>query len=189
MIFIGIDPGLDGAVAIKDMETNEVIIVDTPVYEIEKKKVRKLKVPKIKDDGTVQKTAIKPGIKREYDEAAMRDILKPYGMGKATVFAALEVSQAMPDQGRTSMFETGVGFGIWRGMLTALEIPYVRVHPKTWQKTLGYLKGPTKGQSYAIASRLYPGQEFRGPRGGVKDGRTDAALIMTHAERQCPNQK
>jgi hypothetical protein len=51
----------------------------------------------------------------------------------------LEESQAMPQQGTRSMFVTGVGFGLWLGILAAVQLPYTRIRPAVWKKALGLL--------------------------------------------------
>ena len=62
----------------------------------------------------------------------------------------LESQQAMPRQGVSSTFSTGQGFGMWRGILAALRLPYEIVTPATW--TRGMLKGaPGEGKERAIA--------------------------------------
>lgn len=161
-IFIGIDGGKDGAVAVKVSGSRILSLYDTPTYEVKKARNK---------------------IKREFDERGMFDILKPFA-GIEGVCVILEAAHAMPKQGVTSMFSTGEGYGLWRGLLTGLSMSFEIVNAKKWQKVMGFIKSNPKGQSYKIASRLFPEAEFKGPRGGIKDGRCDAALIAECGERE-----
>lgn len=53
------------------------------------------------------------------------------------------------------------------------------VTPKTWQKYIGVTqKGPAiKKEVAQIAISLYPGANLYGPKGGLRDGRSDALMI------------
>lgn len=71
----------------------------------------------------------------------------------------LEDVHAMPGQGVTSMFSFGCNFGIIRGVLAALKIPYRRERPQSWQKKVGGLpadKKERKDRLKAIAQARYP---------------------------------
>ena len=75
----------------------------------------------------------------------------------------LEESQAMPGQGTRSMFTVGVGFGLWLGVLAALQMPYTRIRPQVWKKALGL--GKDKEAARLRAMQLYPGADLRQGRG------------------------
>lgn len=45
----------------------------------------------------------------------------------------LEKAQAMPGQGITSSFNYGVGYGEIRGLLKALNLDYIEIHPLKWK--------------------------------------------------------
>ncbi len=99
------------------------------------------------------------------------------------VKAAIEVQRAMPGQGVTSMFSIGLGYGLWRGMLAALMVPYVTVQPKDWRKAVG-LTGD-KADAVALAQRMFPlvADQLVGPQGGLRDGLAEALLIAEFARR------
>lgn len=99
------------------------------------------------------------------------------------VKAAIERQQAMPRQGGTSMFSIGLGYGLWRGMLAALMVPYVVVGPKDWRKAVG-LAGD-KADAVALAQRMFPSvaDQLVGPQGGLRDGLAEALLIAEYARR------
>lgn len=43
--------------------------------------------------------------------------------------------------------------------------------------------GEGKAKAAAAAEALFPGEKFRGPRGGIADGKADAALLAEDARR------
>lgn len=57
--------------------------------------------------------------------------------------AYLEKAASRPGQGVRSVFTFGQNFGFWRGVLSALKIPFETVSPQTWQARLG-CKSKTK---------------------------------------------
>ena len=78
-----------------------------------------------------------------------------------------------------------------------VQIPIDKVRPKEWQKFIGLVTpknlsgsaNASKRKTYikkevsAIASRLYPEAELKGPKGGLLDGRSDALMIAHYAAR------
>ena len=150
MIYMGIDPGLHGALALIDSDGNLIDIWDTPL------------------------------IGKEYDLREMACLIRdhlPNG-------CAIEEQHAMPKQGVTSTFQTGFGFGLWMGFLTAYGVKHEKVRAQDWKKALGIPAGSDKSASVAAAQRLFPGGDFTGPRGGIKDGRADACLLAEWRRRQ-----
>ena len=154
----GIDPGLDGAIV--GFTTDGDALVEgcagkTPTF----------------------KSMKASGSRREYDVAGMRDALKGVKLGRSTVF--IEHSQAMPRQGVSSTWKTGYGFGLWIGLLTALEIPFVVVTPQRWQaKAFVGVTGEGKERALIACSRLIPNLPLVMPGKRVADvGVADAALI------------
>lgn len=153
MIVIGIDPGLSGAVAAVDSETRILLrVADTPVFNVQKG--------------------------WEYDISGMADLLRSIILGNPAR-VVIERAQPMPGQGVTSTFSTGMGYGIWIGLLGALEIPYSSVRPCEWtRRLLKGVPGEGKARSILLASQTFPGIELvppgcRKPR----DGRADAACL------------
>ncbi len=56
---------------------------------------------------------------------------------EGTIFAMIEKVHSMPKQGIASTFKFGVGYGGLRMALTAVRIPFEEVSPQAWQKALG----------------------------------------------------
>lgn len=119
-------------------------------------------------------------------EKGMADLIKglfsPYVDEYEPLQAAIEHVHAMPKQGVSSTFKFGMGYGLWKGILVALEIPFVEVRPQAWQKGL-FKKADGKDAAMAVASRMFPSAELYGPRGGKKDGRADALLLADWKRR------
>jgi crossover junction endodeoxyribonuclease RuvC len=95
---------------------------------------------------------------------------------------ALERAQAMPDQGVTSMFNYGVGYGTILGILQGLKIKHRTIRPQEWQawafKQLRVKRDDPKGAALAIALALYPTANLTPPRCRVPHkGIVDALLI------------
>ena len=116
---------------------------------------------------------------RMYLPAQMADLLRPWAGGKTMAF--LEKQQAMPAQGRSSVFSIGTGYGIWLGILGALKIPVTIVHPAVWKKamfgSMGAISQDKKKEvSRARASELYPGMSHMFQR--VMDHDRAEALLL-----------
>ncbi len=154
MIFIGIDPGLTGAVA--SLSVDVALVGDTPIHRVGKSK-------------------------RVYDVSRMRRELSALLDCGEECFAILEQQQAMPKQGVSSTFKTGQGFGLWEGILAALHIRYEIVHPTRWKKRmLDGLPTKDKASSRIVAGRLFPDVDL----GRRKDnGRSDALLLAEYGRR------
>ncbi len=134
MEFLGIDPGISGAVALLHSD-NSARFWDTP--------------------------SVKSGGKREYDGANMLEILvealrKSGGVSPIRLHAYVERAQAMPKQGVTSTFNYGKGYGLWLGLLIGLGIPYTLVSPRTWRKVMMPDMAKDKGASLLRAKQLFP---------------------------------
>jgi len=158
---IGIDPGKKGAIACLDHGGGLCWVKDTPLI----------------------------GAKRpEYDGALMREILLSPEALSEEVRVYIERQASMPDQSSTSTFSQGEGFGLWKGLLLALQIPFEIVRSQEWTKAIykGMPRGLGKRRGVLAVQQMWPKQVqlFRGPRGGERDDRCDAALIAEYGRRQ-----
>lgn len=160
---VGIDPGKKGAVCFLDADSGRVLLLaDCPI--------------------------LKAGDRVDFDVAAMAALLR-----RAEEFTApggrsmvvLERSMSRPGQGRESIRVTGLGEGIWRGVVTALGFPLSVVHCSTWQhhcfRGQG-LKGKAKEKSLLRAKMLFPSLELIPPGRRVPShDRAEAALMAWYA--------
>lgn len=144
------DPGLSGAFAFLDPENARMRIVDMPTFEFET---------------TRKRVKVDPyAIVREMNAQPVASLY-------------IEDVAASPQMGVVSAFSFGEGKGILLGVAAANGTPITQVKPAQWKKML---RVPAdKRAAVQRASQLFPAVSplFKGPRGGVFDGRAEAALI------------
>jgi len=163
MIFIGIDPGLGGAVGVIDdtaefPENNREQVFDTPTVIVEGEKS-----------------------KHKYLVPAMVRILLPYAK-RTDVLAVLEHVHSMPKQGIASSFCFGEGKGMWEGILASLEISMELVSPQRWKKAIMADQGKEKSAARFKAMQLFPSMAEQLKL--VKhDGRAEALLMAEYGRR------
>ena len=163
MIYIGIDPGLSGAVAvIQDTEAyfgeHRIDVFDTPTALVEGEKT-----------------------KRKYLVPAMCRLLVQYAK-RNDVLAVLEHVHSMPKQGVASSFCFGEGKGMWEGILAAFEIPTELVSPQRWKKAIMADQGKEKSAARFKAMALFP--SLADHLKLVKhDGRAEALLMAEYGKR------
>jgi crossover junction endodeoxyribonuclease RuvC len=153
--YIGIDPGLTGAVAVIDAGGRLVSATRTPIIRAA------------------------AGGKSQYDTPAMVELLAEHKDCRV----ALELVGAMPHDGVASSFRFGTGWGLWQGILAALALPTVLVRPKEWQAAtlVGLPRGKAvKTSAVSAAQALFPTLPIK-----VKAdwGMADAALMAEWCRR------
>lgn len=144
---IGIDVGLNGAIAMMRGETLTGI-VDMPTVSLTRNGVakRQISIPEL---------------------IAILDEFKPEE-------AYIEKVFARSGQGVTSVFSFGRSLGAIEGVIAARSIKATLITPQTWQKAMGVSGG--KDGARARAMELFPHnvEYFKLKK---HDGRADAALI------------
>ena len=158
MIYIGIDPGLSGAVAV--VSDYGVYVWDTPTALVEGETT-----------------------KRKYLVPAMALLIKPYA-GHPDVLAVLENVHSMPKQGVASSFCFGEGKGMWEGILAAFGIPTELVSPQRWKKAIMADQGKEKSAARFKAMALFPilADQLKLVK---HDGRAEALLMAEYGKRKC----
>lgn len=152
MYYIGIDPGITGAVAWIDNRTpNNIGYEKTPFIQLKRK---------------------------EYDERAMAEEIKSFLPSELGCFATLEKVHAMPKDGGVGAFSFGYGFGLWVGILAALDISYQFVTPQAWRKEMLAGMPKEKGASVVKVKQLYPNLTFLKK---TDHGIADAILIAKYS--------
>lgn len=136
MIFIGIDPGLSGAIAA--VTTNG----HAAVWDMQ---------TILKGYGSV---------KSEVNAAALFACLNRLvnNEDRDVAVAALERVNSMPGQAASSTFSLGDSFGVARACLACAAVPTQYVTPQTWKKHFGLSKEKEEARSLAI--KLYPTVEL-----------------------------
>lgn len=115
------------------------------------------------------------------DEAFVRRMRELKSTGKPCVVCVEKVG-AMPGNGSVSMFKFGCSAGFIQGVLSALEIPFQLVPPRTWKKDFSL--DNDKQKSIETAQRLFPGVSLT-PKGCRKasDGEAESLLLACYASR------
>lgn len=165
-VYIGIDPGINGAIAA------------------------------IFADGTYHVDSVPSVIlndKRNFDPSAMAALIKKYGCA-SEIF--LESVHAMPGNGAVSMFFFGRGFGIWEGVLGALNKKHTLISPQQWKKgypelapvkgdprTRAQIKAAAKKNALILARNIFPKISHLLKR-EKDDGRAEALLMALYAAKQ-----
>jgi crossover junction endodeoxyribonuclease RuvC len=104
VLFVGIDPGIRGAISGLDVANKILWATEMPIIEHPKKKT-------------------------EYDIPRIAALLKVSRADRI----CLEAVHSMPGQGVSSTFLFGKGFGILLGVVGTLGIPLTLVAPRTWK--------------------------------------------------------
>jgi len=156
MLVLGIDPGLDGALALLDSELNLLEVWDVPTLELSR-------------NGKA---------KREIDVQALVDMVEGVVVYRPKVW--IENSTPMPGQGSASTFAFGKTFGLLYGVCAAKKLVIERVAPQKWKKALAVPK--EKDGARARASVLMPAHSTHWPL-KRHDGRAEAALIALYGAK------
>ncbi|TWO22601.1 hypothetical protein YZ82_01415 [Campylobacter hyointestinalis] len=145
-LYIGIDPGKNGALAMIT-ENKEVNLID-------------------------------------FDLKAYINLLNSFknNIESYNIFIGIERVHSMPGEGVKSSFSFGERVGELKGMISTLNFDNNTewILPQIWQKHIN--TDSNKGKK-AIADSLlkqYPSADLFGPRGGLKDGRSDALGIANY---------
>jgi crossover junction endodeoxyribonuclease RuvC len=154
MKIMGIDPGLTGGLAFYDGENLEVFATPVVVEHFiknGKKATRSLMDLKV----------VSAMIKHQKPDRAV-----------------LEKVAARSGQGVTSMFRFGMNFGEHRGILTALEIPFIEATPQAWKKV--FLLNSDKDDSLDLAREVFPSHAKTSFKLKKHNGLAEAALIAKY---------
>lgn len=157
-LHVGIDPGLDGAVAAISDCGGEVKVYDIPKAIIGNGKKRKAEV----------------------NMMGLRLLLEDLLDRSESVTAYVESVHSMPKQGVASSFNFGKTYGILLGMLAALKIPFRLVTPQEWKKTMMNGQGKEKDASVYVAGNMFPHIDLSMKK---HHNRADALLIAQYGKQ------
>jgi hypothetical protein len=179
MKILGIDPGLDGCLAVLDIgDTTNVRFFDTPTLTLKGAK----KTFRVIDTAEIVNILMREVGRNANVQAVLEKVsAAPIGM-KGRGVQPCAVCHRTPQPGSASTFNFGVGFGIWQGVLAALQIPYSLVHPATWKAQIMRDRAKDKGASIIRAKELYP-QAAASLNLKKHHGRADA-LLLAHYGKQ-----
>lgn len=156
--FLGIDPGTQGALCFLDSVTGKTEFINTP------------------DTKNLSQS--------------LQDI-KHHLRINIPRYIAIEDVHSLGGMSAKSNFQFGRNLGLIEGLIHTCdcEDDVIYVQPKVWQKACGVkfnytpnMKAEEKAKLRkfnvaADARILYPKAQLYGPRGGLKDGRSDALMI------------
>lgn len=156
--FLGIDPGLSGALALYVPDGDVLLIADVPVHEL-------------KRNGKTR---------REPDVQAICNIIADCAAyGDVRVW--IEHVSAMPGEGAVGAFTFGKVVGLLTGICAANRLVIERVTPSVWKKALAVPSD--KDGARARASQLLPAHSRNWPL-KKHDGRAEASLIALYGSQQ-----
>ena len=153
--FIGIDPGLSGAIAMYHPADDWLLVVDMPIHEVR----------------AAGKTA------RTLDTALLADMLSARGDAK---LAVIEAVHSMPKQGVASSFKFGFVAGAIQQAVACNKIPVHLVTPGQWKRHFNL--SSDKDLSRKRASELLPKHARHWPL-KKHDGRAEAALLALYGSK------
>lgn len=166
MLYVGIDPGLSGAIGVIDNKDKFLSVFDAPIITQNKSGKKK---KQLSSNGIV---------------AIISEII---GMaeGIENIHVTIEKAIVMPQiqgrnggQGTVSAFNFGYGAGIYEGVFAAMGVSFNVVFPATWKKEVfnNTGLGANKEFSIILAQQFYP-EAKNCLKLKKHDGRAEAILL------------
>jgi crossover junction endodeoxyribonuclease RuvC len=150
-LFLGIDPGVSGALGFVRDDGNFAAVADMP---------------------TLPTTTGR----RMIDASALASIIRQH----PPAFALVERVGPRPGEGAVGAFSFGHTFGSILAVLAVLGVPHDVVQPAVWKRKAGIPPGADKRASITTAKRLLPGACSHLER-VKDDGRAEALLLAVQA--------
>ena len=150
-MYLGIDPGFSGALAVLDKDLQVIHYQDMPIIEVAKK--------------------------RELDEPELRNIFRRFSPYYVNLTVGIEKSQTMPNQGIVSRGRFMASYGCLRGLCVGMSLPYILIRPPSWKKVMLADMPKEKGSSIQKVGQLYPGIKLTRKK---DHGISDAILIARY---------
>lgn len=151
-IYLGVDPGLNGAIAFFVPSDRALRVVDIPTHVV----------------------TIGGKQRKRLDARKLENELKALVGSSRITLAAVEDVHSMPKQGVASAFSFGFVAGAIQQSLTAHDVPITLVEPSNWKR---FLNVPAnKDAARRRASQLLPFGADLWPL-AKHDGRAEASLL------------
>ncbi len=128
-----------------------------------------------------------PYAKAFYQQVNGKDVDEAWMLSKLRYFCPnhvfIELVQSFPGEASRASLAYGKHFGLWRGMIVALEIPYTIVSPNKWKRAMDVTSD--KATSITMAQRLFPDVNLLPTQRCRKksDGMAEALLIAEYGRR------
>lgn len=137
--FIGIDPGLSGAIAFYNHSENTLDVKDFVTFKI----------------GSSSNQYHKASHRKEIAVTETANILKRYVMFNGDPkLVMLEIPHSMPHDGHVGAFRFGKACGILDGILGTLGFKVIPLIPSVWKSNMNLSKN--KEDSLTLAKKLFP---------------------------------
>jgi hypothetical protein len=166
VIYMGVDPGKAGALAILGSAGDVLELAPMPVIHASEGKGRD-----------------------EYDLVGIRQLVQRHlELAEGHLFVTVEKLQPLPPKlgGGIANYSRGVGRG-WEWLLVAMGVPYQLVAPQTWQREMhaGTPGSDLKQRSILAASRLFPNVSLKRTHLAriPDDGLAEALLVAEWGRR------
>lgn len=167
---VGVDPGASGALAVYDTGAKRIVsVTDMPTLTITINKKKRTRI-----DATTLFEYV--------------DMQKALG----AELLLMEAIGGRPKQSASSAFTLGYGVGLLYMACVAVKLPIETVPPTVWKKMMrvpgkkdanGKQTNEFNGMIVSRADELLPDARelFRGPQGGLKVDRAEAAMLAKYA--------
>jgi hypothetical protein len=151
LVYVGIDPGIEGALVVIDRDGKLLQFLDVPTINTKPRR-----------------EVLVSGIVSFFHE-----LVQHYGA--ENIFATLEKHTPRPGQGISGQCKLARICGQLEGVVAACGIAYQVTHPRTWSKVMRDVPGTDlKARSVIAASRRFPDLDLKRKK---DHNRADAALI------------
>lgn len=179
LLFIGIDPGKQGAFAMiyptGAVQTWHVPMVTT-ITKYPRKKTKSGK-PKVSRTQAYDFRAM---------HLALYSIRKLAATQGYTPVIGLERQNPRNTDAKNVVFQVGRNQGLWEALLGGNNLPFELILPSVWKPR--YLAtGATKAQSLSLAVKLFPDHDFAARKDGTllakEEARAEALLIADYCRR------
>lgn len=178
MTVMGVDPGINGAMAVYDYNSGLVVVTDMPTWNMQ----------------------IASKVRKRVDAVDLLDYFEMQKMAGVEL-VMIEAVGGRPKQSASAGFVFGYTVGMIYMACVAVRMPIETVPPQTWKKLMRVpgkkdfkmAGGKTdKAWQIALVSRAdecfpHNTSTWRGPQGGYKIDRAEAALLAMYAGRYALN--
>lgn len=181
--FIGIDPGVNGAIAAIDANGNALMVETFPTIKTAKTPVRKMKVDR--KTGIKKPVTIK-GMRTVYDFVKLVKLVKTFSKLPKPICVTLESVHSMPRDSKVAAFTFGGAYWSIQTALAAANLNYSTVNSKVWQSSMNLIapdRSALRELYRQYAQQLFPSVKLS--RGCDAD--KAAALMIAEYSRRKTN--
>jgi len=184
-VYVGIDPGIKGALALLDDNSD---VIETRKMPLDRARkfcpIETWKLLKEIDNIAADRfdnvsCCIEGLLSLPSDTAKIKTLFKSYEILPRTCIAEKIKVELSKTDGRVGSVTMGKNFGILIGQIAAMGWKYVVISPRSWQAIVHQgITGPTaKIRSYNFVKSIFPDVDVSKRGGGFDDGITDALCI------------